>query len=329
MSAARIIGAALAAFVAAGTAALKSTPGQTPQEQVQRQRVTLPSGISIDVSRAWVQREPTLLPPSPWLAPFAPRVTFLDFAALENPDTYSALRIATTSNAFLGQDEVALDAQMHSPAGSGNSLIDYLFYFFFPPPRDCLDGGAEAYSKARSLADQNSTAADLSIRTDCRHAATVADFYSSQLSRGVMFQVTNFAEKAGGIFPQFYLLPMEKLEANGLTFYVFEAQGQTQLDLAAVNYFNLPDDLQDAQTDFFWAVGAPTPFPFSLDPQRKNVPVIQVAYAGIGLGPNKRENFMRLLQQVYSPGESINGSDPIYDAWIPGRFPKQDRIGRI
>jgi hypothetical protein len=94
---------------------------------------------------------------------------------------------------------------------------------------------------------------------------------------------------------------MEKVEANGLTFYVFEAQGRTQLDLATVDHFNLPDELQGAQPDFFWAVGAPSPFPFLRDPQRKNVEVIQVAYAGIGLGPNKRDIFLRLLRQVHSP----------------------------
>jgi len=34
------------------------------------------------------------------------------------------------------------------------------------------------------------------------------------------------------------------VEANGLTFYVFEAQGRRELDLATVDHFNLPDELQ-------------------------------------------------------------------------------------
>ncbi len=72
------------------------------------------------------------------------------------------------------------------------------------------------------------------------------------------------------------------------------------LDLATVDHFNLPDETQGAQADFFWAVGAPSPFPFFRDPQRKNVQVIEVAYAGIGLGPNKRDIFLRLLRQVRS-----------------------------
>ena len=159
------------------------------------------------------------------------------------------------------------------------------------------------HDKAKSqaeLPDQKTVSPDLSIRTDCKHAPTLADFYSRELSSGVLFQATNGVERASGIYPEFYLTPMEKVEANGLTFYVFEVQGRMQLDLATVNHFNLPDEMQGAQADFFWAVGAPSPFPFFRDPQRKNVPLIQVAYAGIGLGPDKRDIFMRLLRQVHS-----------------------------
>src|SRR5713101_2562275 len=274
------------------------------QPQVELKRFSLLSGISVDVSPDWIEREQMPLPPSPRLAPFAPQVTFLEFMALENPKMHSALRIATTTNPFLGGDEVTLDVQMHGAAGSCNGLADYLFYFFFSPPRDCLDGGSEAYRKAKSQAesaDQTTVSPDLSIRTDCKHAPALADFYSRELSPGVLFQVTHGVERARGIYPEFYLTPTEKVEANGLTFYVFEAQGRMQLDLATVNHFNLPDEMQGAQADFFWAVGAPSRFPFFRDPQRKNVPVIQVAYAGIGLGADKRDIFMRLLRQVHSP----------------------------
>src|SRR5713101_4904216 len=267
--------------------------------EVKVRRFSLLSGASIEVSPDWIEREQMPLPPSPRLAPFAPRVTFLEFAALENPKMHSALRIATTTNPFLGGDEVALDVQMHAAAGSGSSLADYLFYFFFSPPRDCLDGGSEAYRKAKSqpeLPDQT-VSPDLSIRMYCKHAPTLADLYSRELSLGVAFQFTNGVERASGIYPEFYLTPMEKVEANGLTFYVFEAQGRMQLDLATVDPFNLPDETQGTQSDFFWAVGAPSPFPFFRDPQRKNVQVIQMAYAGIGLGPNKRDIFLRLLRQ--------------------------------
>ena len=270
--------------------------------EVKVRRFSLLSGASIEVSPDWIEREQMPLPPSPRLAPFAPRVTFLEFAALENPKMHSALRIATTTNPLLGGDEVALDVQMHSAAGSGRGLADYLFYFFFSPPRDCLDGGSEAYRKAKSQAEfpDQPVSPDLSIRMDCKHAPTLTDFYSRELSPGVVYQFSNGVESASGIYPELYLAPMEKVEANGLTFYVFEAQSRSQLDLATVDHFNLPDEMQGTQADFFWAVGAPSPFPFFRDPQRKNVQVMQVAYAGLGLGPNKRDIFLRLLRQVHS-----------------------------
>jgi len=90
------------------------------------------SGTLIDVSPDWIEREQMTLPPSPRLARFAPQVTFLEFMALENPKMHSALRIATTTNPFLGDDEVALDVQMHSAAGSGNGLggLSILFFLF-------------------------------------------------------------------------------------------------------------------------------------------------------------------------------------------------------
>jgi len=311
-----IIRMVLFGFLAAGVAAQMSQQSPPSLErgaeassrssqarpQAELKRFSLLSGTSIDFSPDWIEREQMPLPPSPRLAPFAPQVTFLEFAAMENPKVHSVLRIATTTNPFLGGDEVALDVQMHSAPGSGSGLADYLFYFFFSPPRDCLDGGSEAYRKARSQAEMpdQTVSPDLSIPTDCKHAPTLADFYSRELSPGVAFQFTNGVERASGIYPEFYLMPMEKVEANGLTFYVFEAQGRMQLDLATVDHFNLPDEMQGAQADFFLAVGAPSPFPFFRDQQRKNVPLIQVAYAGIGLGPDKRDIFMRLLRQVHS-----------------------------
>lgn len=282
----------------------RSSRSSQAQPQLELKRFSLLSGTLIDISPGWIEREQMPLPLSPRLARFAPQVTFMEFMALENPKMHSALRIATTTNPFLGGYEVALDMQIHGAAGSGNRLADYLFYFFSSPPRDCLDGGSEAYRKAKSQAELPDTAAvspDLSIRTDCKHPPTLADFYSRELSRGVLFQATNRVERASGIYPEFYLTPMEKVEANGLTSYVFEAQGRTQLDLATVDYFNLPDEMLGAQPDFFWAVGAPSPFPFFRDPQKKNIPLIQVAYAGIGLGPDKRDIFTQLLRQLHSP----------------------------
>src|SRR6267143_5977475 len=183
----------------------ESSRSSQAKPQVELRRFSLLSGASIDVSPDWIEREQMPLPPSPRLAPFAPHVTFLEFMTLENPKMHSALRIATTTNPFLGGDEFALDVQMHGPTGSGNGLADYLFYFFFSPPRDCLDGGSEAYKKAKNQAEfpDQTVSPELSIRTYCKHAPTLADFYSRELSPGVLYQFTNGVERASGIYPEF------------------------------------------------------------------------------------------------------------------------------
>ena len=66
--------------------------------QVELKRFSLLNGASIDVSPDWIELGQMPLPPSPRLARFAPQVTFLEFMALENSKTHSALRIATTTN---------------------------------------------------------------------------------------------------------------------------------------------------------------------------------------------------------------------------------------
>ncbi|PYU31354.1 MAG: hypothetical protein DMG28_15430 [Acidobacteria bacterium] len=275
-------------------------------------RFSLPSGTLIDLPDDWAAREPVRLPPPPSLAASAPQVSFSEIVVVENAGTHSLLQVAVSNNPFMGRDAESLDAQMHVFAGSGNSLADYLFYFFFPPPRDCLDGGAEAYQKAqpKSHADeQTAPSPDLGIPLYCRYSPTLSDFYSNQVSAGAVYRPTE-AGRVDGMFRPFYLAPMEEVESGGLTFYVFEAQGQVPLDQETINYFNLPDDLRGAQADFFWAVGAPTPFPFFRDPQRKNVPIIQVAYAGVSLGPNQRSEFMKLLHQVHSAPIVIQPATP-------------------
>jgi hypothetical protein len=75
-----------------------SGSSQHAQPEVELRRFSLSSGVSIEVSPEWIEREQIPLPPSPRLAPFAPQVTFLEFAALENPKMHSVLRIATTSS---------------------------------------------------------------------------------------------------------------------------------------------------------------------------------------------------------------------------------------
>ena len=140
---------------------------------------------------------------------------------------------------------VLAGASKQISANSGQSFIEYLFYFFFPPPGDCVEGASAAYERAvKGASGEDQRTPDLGIYSECKPSRLLRDFFSWQLSPGVLFQSMDGVKGARGRYPKFYVPPMEKLEANGLTFFIFEALGQTQLDLRAVNHFNLPDDLR-------------------------------------------------------------------------------------
>src|SRR5882762_6222391 len=87
----------LLAQLAGAQPAEESSGSSRAQPKGALRRISLSSGVSIDVSPEWLEREQMPLPPSPRLAPFAPQVTFLEFTALENPKMHSALQIATTT----------------------------------------------------------------------------------------------------------------------------------------------------------------------------------------------------------------------------------------
>lgn len=276
------------------------------------QRVTLSNGFSIQLPFAWVARSNLRPVPPGKLAASAPLLAFSEVHIWDNPADSSVLELGVSNNPFLGLDETSLDAQINSSANSRAALLDYLFYFFFPPPRDCLDRAYATYqSRAGEMdsgksdsKDENQSPHDFDIPYDCSFLSTLADFYASQLSPALRIRrisgATHWQRSAG----QFYLAPMEAAQSNDLTFYVFEAQAESPISLATVNHFNLPDALQGAQADFFWAVGAPTPFPFVRDSTRKNLPLIHVAYAAVGPGPNKRPDFLRILRQISAPWAS-------------------------
>jgi hypothetical protein len=284
-----------------------SALAQSPQIQPERpaRRIMLSSGSAISLDDSWTEREDVRRTPPGRLAASAPPLAFSEIHAFDNQRGHSVLVLAVSSNPFLGRDAQSLDAQMHAPLGSGSTLTSYLFYFFFPPPRSCIEGASAAYdSRAHDVdgekSDQDSHP-DFDISYGCVFAPTLEDFYSSQLSTGLHVSRFGGASHWEGRLQQFYLLPMEQMDFNGMTFFVFEAQGQSPLTLGAINHFNLPDDLQGAQVDFFWAIGAPSPFPFVRDPARKNVPLLHVAFAGVGFGPNKRPDFLSILRTISAP----------------------------
>jgi len=266
------------------------------------QPFSLRNGATIRLSGDWgpdlYDRTPT---PSALHRHALREIGFSEFLNLQNLKEHSLLKLASSNNPFQGPDQRDLDAQMHELPSSGRGLLNYLSYFFFPPPAHCAEQAFADDERAISKSKPDEDA-DVSIAANCQYFPTLPDFYSAQLSHGLVFQRVSGLESMDSTWGKFYLPSVEQVETNGLTFFVYEAQGLEQLTLETARKFNLPEDLQGAQVDFFWAIGAPSPFPFMVDPTHRNVPLIHVVYAGVDLGPNQRPIFMKLLQKVTVPG---------------------------
>jgi hypothetical protein len=270
----------------------------------------LRNGVTIRLSDDWGPDVYDRTPTPTALNRYGPReIDFSEFLNLQNINEHSLLKLASSNNPFEGRDQRDLDAQMHEPPSSGRGLLDYLSYFFFPPPLHCVEQAVADNGPAigKSKPDED---ADISMVGNCRYLPTLPDFYSAQLSHGLVFRPVSGGESVDSTWGQFYLASVEQVETNGLTFFVYEAKGLERLTLETARQFNLPEDLQGAQLDFFWAIGAPSPFPFMVDPTHRNVPLIHVVYASADLGANQRLVFMKLLEKVTVPGVVQGARNP-------------------
>ena len=274
------------------------------QEQAQspsRQAFSLRNGITIHLSGGWGPDTYDRIPTPSVLDRRAPReIGFSEFLNLQNLNKHSLLKLASSNNPFEGRDQRDLDAQMYEPPNSGRGLLNYLSYFFFPPPLHCVEQAFADYRRP-IRASKSDEDADVSTAASCQYLPTLPEFYSAQLSHGLVFRRIPGLESVDSTWGNFYLPTVEQVETNDLTFFVYEAQGLEQLTLETTRQFNLPEDLQGAQVDLFWAIGAPSPFPFMVDPTHTNAPLIHVAYAGVDLGANQRPVFMKLLEKVTVP----------------------------
>jgi hypothetical protein len=212
----------------------------------------------------------------------------------------------------VGQDARVLDTRFLRPG----ALAEQLFYFFFSPPESCLAEGAAAYRRevARREAAQleeiqqeqdeerraslSTSPPNASITHHCEYASALPELYAEQLSAGVVFSRSSNVERVRGVLREFRMPPMEQLEANGMTFYVFEAQGERFVEQADVDKYRLSGQYRGAKAHFFWAVGAPSPFPFSEDATRKGVQLVHVAYGTLSLSGDARNEFLSLLRSV-------------------------------
>ena len=285
----------------AGLAFLGAAPSrvrQTQQPPEQTQVIRLSTTLSVEIPAAYRSLQSDELPPPSALAPYAPPFHFSQVLMLENSSQDSVLLLGLSDNPLLNHDGYWLDAQMHAPSGSGMSMLDLLFYFLFPPSQTCMEDALQNYTNATMTPDSSDSQPLLRVSYHCPHPDTVSGFYSAQVSTGITFVQTNEGPRAFGEIRDFYVAPMEQADIGGMTFFIFEAQRQGQIGPGAVNHYHLPANLQGGKAEFFWAIGAPSPFPFVADVGRSAVPLLHVAYSAASLAPNNKPDFMKLLHGV-------------------------------
>ncbi|MGB8543408.1 MAG: hypothetical protein WCD49_17390 [Candidatus Acidiferrales bacterium] len=286
--------AAVFALPLLGTA-LRPMHAQQPVVEA-TQIFALSSNISIELPASWHAVESDEIPTPGALAPYAPPFHFSQVATFTNEQQKAILLLGLSDNPLLGHDSYWLDAQMHAPSGSGMSVLDLLFYFFFPPSQVCMENALQNYTDAAITPSSEDAPPRLQVTYACPHSPTLTGFYSAQVSSGVTFEQTNSGPKAYGVIRDFYLSPMEQADISGLTFYSFEAQRQGQISKAAVGHYNLPENLQGSHSDFFWAIGAQSPFPFVAD--GRSIPLFHVGFATSAAATNNGREFSRLLHGI-------------------------------
>jgi hypothetical protein len=284
-----------------GTAAAQDVPLRT-FSLASRAEVTLPG--------EWSRRLDLDPPPRASLASSAPRISFTDFLVLENRGTPAVLELAYSSNPFFGLNFAPLEAKVHE------SFISDFFYFFFPPPRGCLSSAKAAFDTGwrkqeedRHAEKGKDTSKDsraggsshepLRLARTCDFSLAPLDFFSREISPGIVYQGTPGEEHVEPRLRTFYLPPMEQVEIDGKTFFIFEARGDHMLEFDEVQRFGLPDHLRGARAHFFWAIGASSPFPFLRDPQRKDLQIFHLAYACLGFDGEARQAFHAILGQTH------------------------------
>jgi len=269
---------------------------------------SLAGQIFVELDGQWTERRDAEPPPLPALIPSAPKLSFSDALILENHKSRSVLQLALSDNPFVGRDAPSLDQQFHAGPGTGGGLHEHLFYFFFPPPKACLERGRLEFERRKSEQERNAERdkdgilkaplPPLTMHQPCSFSSTLLEMYAEQVSTGLTFSRTEKQERVRGRLHEFYLPPMEQTEIGGRTFFVFEAQGQRIVERAEIEKYGLPEDLRGAKAHFFWAIGAQSPFPFLRDPLRKDVQLIHVVYGCLSLNGNARPDFLRILRNT-------------------------------
>ncbi len=166
----------------------------------------LANTISIQLSANWGESASNEVPPPAELRNFAPPFSHHDapLAAKCEEPVDPAARVS--DNPLIRPRFELLDEQMHKPAGSGMSVLDVMYYYFFPPTEQCMveaqntvakatfapsPAAANAAAVGSAAPSSDSTDPELQLTYHCRRDNTLDGFYATQLSNGITFVQSN------------------------------------------------------------------------------------------------------------------------------------------
>src|ERR1700689_1252857 len=178
----------VAVLAALGALGQTSQVQQAPAEATQS--FSLSSNISVELPTSWHAMDADEDPSTGLLAPYAPPFHFSQVVMLTNEKQSAILLLGLSDNPLMGHDSYWLDAQMHAPSGSGMSVLDLLFYFFFPPSQACMENALQNYTDATLTPGSEDAPPRLQVTYACPHSPTLSGFYSAQVSSGVTFEQT-------------------------------------------------------------------------------------------------------------------------------------------
>jgi hypothetical protein len=288
----------------AATGDQKSQPAQPAAKDAsgakppRNQMYGLTENYSVELSPEWRTGGSGEIPPPAILSPYAPPFHLAGNLVFSDATHGAILQFATSDNPFIGHDAYWLDTQIHSPSGSGMSLLDFFFYYFFPPSDACIHEVLTTYANADRAPSTSDTPPYMQVYYTCPTSDTLSGYYAAQVSSGITFQLTNDGTRVLAPVGNFYVAPMEQIDSGTITFFIFEAQSADAVSSEAAERFHLPPNAQGGQPEFFWAIGAISPFPFVADSGRKDNVLLHVAYATTGAGTDARAEFLEILHNI-------------------------------
>ena len=268
----------------------------------QTRTFSLANRASITLTSDWVERTDTDPPPDRALAGSAPGAVFSEFLVLENQKAPASLKLGFSDNPFYGSNVGDLDQRLRIK----KELLRYMFFYFFPPPRNCLAQARSRWVEAQrrykeELRKEAARKRDKdeeprhipppqAFNMNCEFGPATADFFSQQFSSGL-----TWGDRVAGALRDFYLPPLFEIERDGWTWFIFEAQSQRLLDRAELDQFGLAEDQRGSRVHYLRAFGARTPFPFLRDPLRKDLQIVHVAAALTSPNDDAAARFREIL----------------------------------